>query len=384
MAINRINFTGEIFMPKQTDKFGFIIKGKTAAKKEYLRMNLGVRENDHNMAFTEMFGSEQDVIKARDNDGNNIEIAWKDRFDPEIVTSVSRRTIIDFTGLVVPSSKRVELDELHVEYENADTGVELKRAEFISTYDAIKYVHLVSDCLDKKKIIVTGQLNTSAYQGRYSERYQAANIYLAKEDAKNNLQLTLEVFFNKDSYDDSDEKSEKVVYLNGYIPMYLGKDEGTKYVPKTLVFNMAKAIELGLEKRVEAVKVEMKAPKNRYYHMVFVCKVLNGSEQVEITVDMLTKKQREHLELGLFKLEDFKKKTFGDRVQEVRIIRAALNETGFDEGLVECDETNDEFEEMIHTFVEIKEEKLEDAIEDEVPFEEEKKEEELDDDDIFG
>ena len=27
MAINRFNFTGEIFMPKQTDKFGFVIKG---------------------------------------------------------------------------------------------------------------------------------------------------------------------------------------------------------------------------------------------------------------------------------------------------------------------------------------------------------------------
>ena len=194
----------------------------------------------------------------------------------------------------------------------------------------------------------------------------------------------MELFFNKDSYDDSDEKTEKVVRLNGYIPMYLNKDEGVKYVPKTLVFNMAKALELGLDKRVEVIKNEMKVSKNRYYHMAFVCKVLNGSEQVEVTLDMLTKKQREHIELGLFTLEDFKKKTFGDRVQEIRITKVALNEDDFQDGTVECDETNDEFEEMIHTFVETKEEKLEDAIEDEVPFEEEKKEEEFDDDDIFG
>ena len=381
MAINRFNFTGEIFMPKQTDKFGFVIKGKTAAKKEYLRMNLGVRENDHNMVFTEMFGSEQDTIKTRDNENNNIEIKWEDRFDSEIVALVSRKTIVDFTGLIVPSDKCLDLDELHVEYESADAGVELKRAEFISTYDAIKYVHLVSDCLDKKRIVVTGQLNTSAYKGKYSDRYQAANIYLAREDAKNNLQLTLEVFFNKDSYDDSDEKSEKVVRLNGYIPMYISKDDGIKYVPKTLVFNMAKALELGLDKRVEAIKSEMKAPKNRYYHMPYICKVLNGSEQVEVTVDMLTKKQREHMELGLFSLEDFKKKTFGDRVQETRITKVGLTETGFDDGMLECEETNNEFEEMIHVFVEVKEEKLEDVVEE---AEVEAKTEEFDDDDIFG
>ena len=385
MAINRINFTGEIFMPKQTDKFGFVIKGKTATKKEYLRMNLGVKENDHNMAFTEMFGSEQDVIKTRDGGNNNIEVAWEDRFDPEIVANVafSRKTIIDFTGLVVPSGKCESLDELHVEYEDADAGVELKRAEFLSTYDAIRYVHLVSDCLTGKKITVTGQLNINAYKGKFSDRYQASNIYLAKEDAKKGLYLTLETFFNKESYDNADEKSEKIVRLNAYVPIYVNKDEGTKYFPKTMVFNFTKADTEQKLKRADYIKDNMKAPKNKYFHLPFKCKVLNGSEEVEITYDMLTKKQKESIDLGFNKLEDYKKKTFGDRIQEIRIVSPCFNETGFDDGMVECEETNSEFEEMIYRFVEAKEEKLEDIVEkEEVPFDENK--EELDDYDIFG
>lgn len=385
MAINRINFTGEIFMPKQTDKFGFVIKGKTSTKKEYLRMNLGVKENDHNMAFTEMFGSEQDVIKTKDDSNNNIEVAWKDRFDPEIVANVafSRKTIIDFTGLIVPSDKCESLDELHVEYEDVDAGVELKRAEFLSTYDAIRYVHLVSDCLTGKKITVTGQLKINAYKGKFSDRYQASNIYLAKEDAKKGLYLTLETFFNKESYDNADEKSEKIVRLNAYVPIYVNKDEGTKYFPKTMVFNFTKADTEQKLKRADYIKDNMKAPKNKYFHLPFKCKVLNGSEEVEITYDMLTKKQKESIDLGFNKLEDYKKKTFGDRIQEIRIVSPCFNETGFDDGMVECEETNNEFEEMIYRFVEAKEEKLEDIVEkEEAPFEEDK--EELDDDDIFG
>ena len=384
MAINRINFTGEIFMPKQTDKFGFVIKGKTAAKKEYLRMNLGVRENDHNMVFTEMFGSEQDVIKVKDNDGDNLEIKWKDRFDPAIVASATRRTIIDFTGLIVPTSKCVELDELHVEYEKADDGVELKRATFLSTYDAIKYVHLVSEYLKDKKVVVVGQLNTSAYKGKFTNRYQASNIYLARPEAKNGLFLYVETFFNKDSYDDADEKSDKIVRLNGYTDMYVNEEKENKYLPISLAFNYSKvsADDEKRLKKIEWIKDFMKAPKNKYYHMPFKCKVLNGSEEVEITYDMLTKKQQESIDLGFSTLETYKKRTFGDRIQEFRITAPCLEETGFDEGMLECDDTNDEFEEKIYVFKEAKEEKLEDVIkeevDDEVPFDE------PDDDDIFG
>lgn len=379
MAINRFNFTGEIFMPKQTDKFGFVIKGKTAAKKEYLRMNLGVRENDHNMAFTEMFGSEQDMLKLRDNEGNNFEVKWADRFDPAIVASSTRRTIIDFTGLIIPNSKCEELDKLHVEYENADAGVELKRATFLSTYDAIKYIHLVSDCLDKKRVVVVGQLSTNAYNGRFTNRYQVSNIYLANEKAKNGLFLYVETFFNKDSYDDADEKSDKVVRLNGYTDMYMSEDKENKYLPISLAFNYSKAPE-GYDTKVNFIKSFMKAPNNKYYHMPFKCKVLNGSEEVEITYDMLTKKQKESIDLGFSTLETYKKKVFGDRIQEFRIIAPCLEETGFDDGIVECDETVNEFEEKIYVFKEVKEEKLEDVIEEEVTS----GKEELDDDDIFG
>ena len=332
-----------------------------------------------------MFGSEQDVIKTKDDSNNNIEVAWKDRFDPEIVANVafSRKTIIDFTGLIVPSDKRESLDALHVEYEDVDAGVELKRAEFLSTYDAIRYVHLVSDCLTGKKITVTGQLKINAYKGKFSDRYQASNIYLAKEDAKKGLYLTLETFFNKESYDNADEKSEKIVRLNAYVPIYVNKDEGTKYFPKTMVFNFTKADTEQKLKRADYIKDNMKAPKNKYFHLPFKCKVLNGSEEVEITYDMLTKKQKESIDLGFNKLEDYKKKTFGDRIQEIRIVSPCFNETGFDDGMVECEETNSEFEEMIYRFVEAKEEKLEDIVEkEEVPFDENK--EELDDYDIFG
>ena len=123
-------------------------------------------------------------------------------------------------------------------------------------------------------------------------------------------------------------------------------------------------------------------------HLLWECVMLNGSEAVEFDESQLTKAQKEQVELGIRKLEDFKPagSIFGDRINEYRLFDPKL--TGdFADGLVDTEMTVSEFEEVI--FAPAKDEKLDDVVKksetkETPPFKEDEKEEpEVDDDDLF-
>ena len=63
---------------------------------------------------------------------------------------------------------------------------------------------------------------------------------------------------------------------------------------------------------------------------------MNGAEEKEFGIDCLSPLQRQQVELGLAKLESFKKgKVFGERVQELKLFKAALTDE-FAEGCIEA------------------------------------------------
>ena len=53
--------------------------------------------------------------------------------------------------------------------------------------------------------------------------------------------------------------------------------------------------------------------------------VVNGAEEVEFSEDTLSEQQKEQIELGISKLEDFRKgPIFGQRVNELRLVKPIL------------------------------------------------------------
>jgi len=94
--------------------------------------------------------------------------------------------------------------------------------------------------------------------------------------------------------------------------------------------------------------------------------LLHGAEGVEWNESMLTKAQKEQVELGIKTVDDFKPRgqIYGDKINEYRLFDPILKDFGkddnFTDGIIDTGTTVSEFEDLI--YVPTKDEKIEDVI----------------------
>ena len=336
MAIaTRFNFVGTPVIPKDGSKRPFFkVTEKTDDKKKkrtMVGMNFGIKESDINMAFVEVFDSVQDKILTMDVDNETLTVDWEDRFDEDIVAKVA-----NYKKFVVNLGD--------------DFG---GRQEFITAYDFMNYLN---DNLKNYKgnIRATGQFTKEWYaaQEKYTERFRLQNVYAVDEDVKLRLALVADLYYNKDSVDKSSFKEDKKVYLDAYIEQYINKDEGRKMIPMQVVFSAAKYKVDENEKHKKLLDYKMSyidTKSKTFVHIPWDLVLIRGAEEAEFNESMLTARQKEQIELGLKKLEDFRPKgtIVGDRVNEYRLFDPRLDGE-FADGLVDTEETLSEFEERIY------------------------------------
>lgn len=367
---SRFSFCGTPVIPKQKadTKRPFckeITKKdeKTKETKKMLSMTFGIKETDMNMAFVEAFDSQQKVIKTMDTDNEKLDVDWDDRFDEDIISKIAsyRKYIVDLGD---------------------DHG---GRQEFITAYDMIE--HLREYLPDYNgRVVVTGQFTRDWYAKKkmYFSKFRVQNVFAAPEERKNRLLLTMDLFYNKASLDDSDFDESKKMTLDCYIEQYINKDEGRKYVPIQVVFSGAK-YDLENEKHKKLFDYKMKYIKVKNKNMVHIpweIVLLRGAEEAEFDESMLTDSQREQVELGIKTVDDFRPKgnVYGDRIDEFRLFEPKL-EGDYADGVLECDDTADEFEEKI--YVPAQDETMEEAKKNSKSSSKAKKDEDEDDEPPF-
>lgn len=383
---SRFSFCGTPVIPKQKadTKRPFCKEiskkdEKTKETKKMLSMTFGIKETDMNMAFVEAFDSQQKVIKTMDVDNEKMDVDWDDRFDEDIIEKVAnyRKYIVD-------------LGDEHG-----------GRQEFITAYDMIKHLREHLPNYDGR-VVVTGQFTRDWYAKKktYFSKFRIQNVFAAPEERKNRLLLTMDLFYNKNSLDDSDFDENKKMTLDCYIEQYINKDEGRKYVPIQVVFSGAK-YDLENEKHKKLFDYKMKYIKVKNKNMVHIpweIVLLRGAEEAEFDESMLTDSQREQVELGIKSVDDFRPKgnIYGDRIDEFRLFEPKL-EGDYADGVLECDDTADEFEEKI--FVPAADETMEEAKknsksakskskkdeddDDEPPFDKDEDKDDVDEEDLF-
>lgn len=381
---SRFSFCGTPVIPKQKadTKRPFckeITKKdeKTKETKKMLSMTFGIKETDMNMAFVEAFDSQQKVIKTMDTDNEKLDVDWDDRFDEDIISKVAsyRKYIVDLGD---------------------DHG---GRQEFITAYDMIEHLREYLPDYDGR-VVVTGQFTRDWYAKKkmYFSKFRVQNVFAAPEERKNRLLLTMDLFYNKASLDDSDFDESKKMTLDCYIEQYINKDEGRKYVPIQVVFSGAK-YDLENEKHKKLFDYKMKYIKVKNKNMVHIpweIVLLRGAEEAEFDESMLTDSQREQVELGIKTVDDFRPKgnVYGDRIDEFRLFEPKL-EGDYADGLLECEDTADEFEEKI--YVPAQDETMEEAKrnskskknededddDDEPPFDKDNGDDNVDEEDLF-
>lgn len=383
---SRFSFCGTPVIPKQKadTKRPFCKEiskkdEKTKETKKMLSMSFGIKETDMNMAFVEAFDSQQKVIKTMDVDNEKMDVDWDDRFDEDIIEKVAnyRKYIVD-------------LGDEHG-----------GRQEFITAYDMIEHLREHLPNYDGR-VVVTGQFTRDWYAKKktYFSKFRIQNVFAAPEERKNRLLLTMDLFYNKNSLDDSDFDENKKMTLDCYIEQYINKDEGRKYVPIQVVFSGAK-YDLENEKHKKLFDYKMKYIKVKNKNMVHIpweIVLLRGAEEAEFDEFMLTDSQREQVELGIKSVDDFRPKgnIYGDRIDEFRLFEPKL-EGDYADGVLECDDTADEFEEKI--FIPAADETMEEAKknsksakskskkdeddDDEPPFDKDEDKDDVDEEDLF-
>ena len=383
---SRFSFCGTPVIPKQKadTKRPFCKEiskkdEKTKETKKMLSMSFGIKETDMNMAFVEAFDSQQKVIKTMDVDNEKMDVDWDDRFDEDIIEKVAnyRKYIVD-------------LGDEHG-----------GRQEFITAYDMIEHLREHLPNYDGR-VVVTGQFTRDWYAKKktYFSKFRIQNVFAAPEERKNRLLLTMDLFYNKNSLDDSDFDENKKMTLDCYIEQYINKDEGRKYVPIQVVFSGAK-YDLENEKHKKLFDYKMKYIKVKNKNMVHIpweIVLLRGAEEAEFDESMLTDSQREQVELGIKSVDDFRPKgnIYGDRIDEFRLFEPKL-EGDYADGVLKCDDTADEFEEKI--FVPAADETMEEAKknsksakskskkdeddDDEPPFDKDEDKDDVDEEDLF-
>jgi len=383
---SRFSFCGTPVIPKQKadTKRPFCKEiskkdEKTKETKKMLSMTFGIKETDMNMAFVEAFDSQQKVIKTMDVDNEKMDVDWDDRFDEDIIEKVAnyRKYIVN-------------LGDEHG-----------GRQEFITAYDMIEHLREHLPNYDGR-VVVTGQFTRDWYAKKktYFSKFRIQNVFAAPEERKNRLLLTMDLFYNKSSLDDSDFDENKKMTLDCYIEQYINKDEGRKYVPIQVVFSGAK-YDLENEKHKKLFDYKMKYIKVKNKNMVHIpweIVLLRGAEEAEFDESMLTDSQREQVELGIKSVDDFRPKgnIYGDRIDEFRLFEPKL-EGDYADGVLECDDTADEFEEKI--FVPAADETMEEAKknsksakskskkdeddDDEPPFDKDEDKDDVDEEDLF-
>ena len=333
----RFKFTGNANAVTDADKKGYFDRsGKSKNGNPYTSITFSVASSPNNRGYVEVFGMERDTIKTFDNDGNKIEIDWEDRNDEGVLKTVRQKNVMNFT--------------------------EDGRKEFIADLDVAEFIkdHIFE--LDKKKVVVTGQVNKDFYNGNARDRFVVQSIYTADDNAKTGLNIMGEYFFTKDSIDTADWKSEHKLYINGYTKEYVATEKKQMYVARQLVFDCSKLdfendkhialanfrlAQIGLKYEDGVIVNNLKAKK--VYKTSAIISYTNGAEEIAFDEKELTENQRTAIELGFKTLDDFKPKgkIYGDRKIEYKLVDFDMRDE-YADGCVVLNDTINEFEDEIY------------------------------------
>lgn len=358
--MNTFDFVGKIVPCKETENF------KPYETKQFtnsdwglktLKFNVVCGTNRHLVEISELVNVKNpDSMKVytfskggQDEDGNPIkgekmEIAFKDRTKPSVVEKVAnfKKFVIDtelpnrrqalekaiekFNDGSITDEQMEKLGVHSVEEAESELAAsEKKRKEFITAYDFIDAVNKVVNNPKAKDMIfrITGTIDLD-YADSKDQWYRHLNvqrIYRAADDTPVESKAHYTVVFNSEAVDDVDFEETKKIHIEAATEQYLSKFKEKFFAPITFTIDGTKD-----EKKAKFVAKKFTFPddyEGEYREIGIECTMLNGSQKVELTEDMLTEEQKENIEFGLCTMEDIIKEMggdiYGDRITDIII-----------------------------------------------------------------
>ena len=325
-----------------------------------LTVDGGCFEDGHGDIYT-YSKPEYDSSGQKIKDGEQIQIPFKDRLTSPKLEEVSdfRKFVFDLEkpkrryklknaldkvkeGKDVSDEDLAEVglksvDELEEAYEKS-----LKRHhEFISEWDYAEFIKKVidsgkyDDCMFH--IRGRGDYSYSDDKERFYENLIPNRIYLAADDEEPSSTATMSFVFNDESLDETSAEEDKKYYVNGFVFEYIQSRKKKLAVPTTIVIPIPdkEKDEKGYKKANAMKRKFIVEDEDTYMEYGILIDMINGSQKVEITEDMLTDEQRDDLECGIITMEDIQaalgSKAYGDSIKEYQLIKPSR--TGIKEGV---------------------------------------------------
>jgi len=365
MANNTFEIIGKLNIGKESEKFK-PYKATTydtgwAAKE--LIFNAIAGDNRHMMKikggyFSNGKGKVYSFSKSGKSDsgetikGEKLEIAWVDRFKPEIIENVAefKKFVIDLEeygrrfklekalekfneGSLTPE-EMIELgtEDISQELENSKN----KRKEFIAESDFAEYMHklIISGKIDNRLFRISGDIVYSEYNGKFYKTLIPSRIYLAEKSAVPSSTGQITVFYNKDGLDSNSLKEKQKHYINCFARNYDSQRKAETPFPIQLVIDVSKDELDENNKKLNSLMVKQFTVKDKTWKEFGVkINLLDGAQKTEITNDMLTDLQKELLELGAITMNEIRKEigadVYGEKVEEMIVVNVAR---GFTKG----------------------------------------------------
>lgn len=282
------------------------------------QMYLGVDCGNGNMVYGEMrggfFPDDDNILRGfskddKDDDGKSkqVEIAWEDRFDEELLD-----TIADTSFITVGVEKDVKGKTVY--------------KKFLSAYDAVEYLN---EHLEDGMIVnVKGNIGYSEYEDNVTVKKEITSIVLSKveDEADFKATFTQTILLGFDSIGKKDPEKNTIA-LNAYVVDYVGKPkiDGKKVeikknvtYPKTFEVAINDNPEITAKMLQKFFKVKKKGSINV---LTVMGNLIEGAAIVNITDDDIPDDIKELIEMGLYSEEEAKAKcAVGGNNRERRMV----------------------------------------------------------------
>ena len=282
------------------------------------QMYLGVDCGNGNMVYGEMrggfFPDDDNILKGfskddKDDDGKSkqVEIAWEDRFDEELLD-----TIADTSFITVGVKKDVKGKTVY--------------KKFLSAYDAVEYLN--EHLEDGMAVNVKGNIGYSEYEDNVTVKKEITSIVLSKVEDESDFKATFTqtILLGFDSIGKKDPEKNTIA-LNAYVVDYVGKPkiDGKKVeikknitYPKTFEVAINDNPEITAKMLQKFFKVKKKGSINV---LTVMGNLIEGAAIVNITDDDIPDDIKELIEMGLYSEEEAKAKcAVGGNNRERRMV----------------------------------------------------------------
>lgn len=341
---NTFEVTGLITMGKESDKFKpysttTSVKGWTTevfqptlvagCNRHFTRIKGFHKADGTGKVFTFSKGEFDEKTKEKIK-GTKLQIAWADRNLPKIVEQVAefkkfvvdleepnRRYLLEKALEKVKDGSITEEELIAADVQDAeDVEKELiaskeKRKEFIHEAD---FINLVKEIIESGKYSqrlfkTMGELQFTEYQGKFRENMVPSRIYLAAEDAVASSIGNITIFFKEDAV----VEAKDGYLINGFVRNYDNDRKEEIGAPIELWLDTTNDdTDVKREKLHKLLVSQFTVTDESYKEIGCRVHILDGSQKVDITEDMLNDFQKEMIELGVMTFDDVRAELGGD------------------------------------------------------------------------